>query len=119
MSRTDRRFQRQFEVLSRLIPALRGPLTLLRGNRWLLIRLPLAILLIIGGLLSFLPFLGIWMLPLGLLLLAVDLPFLRGPISTAMIRSRRRIKLWSIRWRRRRSSVRAAQAKPPNPPLTH
>jgi hypothetical protein len=104
MSRTDRRFQRQFEVLSRLIPALRGPLRALRGNRWLLIRLPLALMLIAGGLFSFLPFLGIWMLPLGLLLLAVDLPFLRGPISNLMIRARRRIKIWTIWWRRRRRS---------------
>jgi hypothetical protein len=104
MSRTDRRFQRQFEVLSRLIPALRGPLTALRGNRWLLVRLPLALIFIAGGILSFLPFLGIWMLPLGLLLLAVDLPFLRGPISSLMIRARRRIKVWTIWWRRRRRS---------------
>jgi hypothetical protein len=35
------------------------------------------LLLILGGLLSFLPILGIWMLPLGLLLLAEDLPVLR------------------------------------------
>jgi hypothetical protein len=103
MSRTDRRFQRQFEVLSRLIPALRGPLRVLRGNRWLLVRLPLALLFIAGGLFSFLPFLGIWMLPLGLLLLAVDLPFLRGPISTFTIRARRRVQVWLGRWRKRRS----------------
>ncbi len=102
MTRTDRRFHRQFEALSRLIPALRGPLGTLRGNRWLLVRLPLAILFIAGGLLSFLPFLGVWMLPLGLLLLAVDLPFLRGPISAAMIRARRRIKVWVVWWRMRR-----------------
>jgi hypothetical protein len=102
MTRTDRRFARQFEVLSRLFPALRAPLGALRGNRWLLIRLPLALLFIAGGLLSFLPFLGLWMLPLGLLLLAVDLPFLRGPLSAAMIRARRRIKVWATRWRMRR-----------------
>jgi hypothetical protein len=103
MTREDRRFQRQFDALSRLIPVLRGPLSTLRGNRWLLIRLPLALIFIAGGLLSFLPFLGIWMLPLGLLLLAVDLPFLRGPISSLMIRARRRIQVWTIWWRRRRS----------------
>lgn len=99
MTPTERRFQRQFEVLSRLIPVLRGPLTLLRGKRWLLLRLPLALILIAGGLFSFLPFLGVWMLPLGLLLLAVDLPLMRGPISVLMIRARRRIKRWTIRWR--------------------
>jgi hypothetical protein len=43
--------------------------------RWL--RLPLGVLLIFGGLLGFLPLLGFWMLPLGLILLAEDIPFLR------------------------------------------
>jgi hypothetical protein len=38
------------------------------------IRRAAAILLICGGLLSFLPILGLWMLPLGLLLLAEDVP---------------------------------------------
>jgi hypothetical protein len=46
---------------------------------WL--RLPLAIGLMIGGLLGFLPVLGFWMLPLGLALLAIDLPFLRRPLG--------------------------------------
>jgi predicted DCC family thiol-disulfide oxidoreductase YuxK len=35
------------------------------------------VLLMGGGILSILPFLGIWMLPLGLLLLAEDLPPVR------------------------------------------
>jgi len=33
--------------------------------------------LIPGGLLGFLPVLGLWMLPLGLLLLSIDVPILR------------------------------------------
>jgi hypothetical protein len=33
-------------------------------------RIPLAILLIFGGIFSFLPVLGLWMLPLGLVLFA-------------------------------------------------
>lgn len=33
--------------------------------------------LIVGGIFSFLPVLGIWMLPLGIILLAEDVPFLR------------------------------------------
>jgi hypothetical protein len=41
----------------------------------------MGILLIIGGLLWFLPILGLEMLPLGLILLAIDIPFLRGPIA--------------------------------------
>ena len=44
-------------------------------------RIPLAILLIVGGILSFLPILGLWMLPLGLLLFAQDVPFLQKPMA--------------------------------------
>lgn len=102
MTPTERRFQRQFEVLSRLVPALRRPLVLLRRKGWRLVRLPVALMLIAGGLLSFLPVLGVWMLPFGLLLLAVDLPLLRSPISVLMIRARRRIKRWTVRWRAKR-----------------
>jgi hypothetical protein len=46
---------------------------------WL--RLPMAAALIIGGLLSFLPVLGSWMLPLGLVLAARDIPFLQTPMA--------------------------------------
>jgi tellurite resistance protein len=40
-------------------------------------RIPAAALFIVGGLLSVLPILGLWMLPLGLALLADDSPLLR------------------------------------------
>jgi hypothetical protein len=46
------------------------------SGRWL--RIPAGLLLILGGVLSFLPILGIWMLPLGLALLAEDFPVLRS-----------------------------------------
>ncbi len=55
--------------------------------RWLrrpssrLVRIPLAILLVVGGVFSFLPILGLWMLPLGLLLIAQDVPFLQKPLA--------------------------------------
>src|ERR1700751_6055071 len=42
------------------------------------LRIPAGWLLSLGGLLSFLPILGIWMLPLGLLLLGEDMPVLRS-----------------------------------------
>lgn len=48
------------------------------SSHW--VRIPLGLLLMIGGVFSFLPVLGLWMLPLGLLLIALDIPFLRGPI---------------------------------------
>jgi hypothetical protein len=46
-----------------------------------LLRIPLGLLLVVGGVFSILPVLGIWMLPLGLLLLAYDVPFLRKPVA--------------------------------------
>ncbi|QPF83767.1 hypothetical protein IC762_29370 [Bradyrhizobium genosp. L] len=45
------------------------------------VRIPLAILLILGGIFSFLPVLGLWMLPLGLLLFAQDVPLLQKPTA--------------------------------------
>ncbi len=43
--------------------------------KWL--RVPLGCLFIVGGLFGFLPLLGFWMVPLGLLLLGRDIPFIR------------------------------------------
>lgn len=99
MTSRERRFQRQFEALERLAPPLRGPMSTLRKDSWFPVRFPLALVLIAGGVFSFLPLLGIWMLPLGLLLLAVDLPVLRGPISALIIRARRAVQRWTHRWR--------------------
>lgn len=92
--RARRRLDRQIEQIARALPSLRRPLDVLRARGWWIIRLPIALILIVGGVLSFLPLLGFWMLPLGLLLLAIDLPALRGPISAVMIRARRRFTLW-------------------------
>jgi hypothetical protein len=99
MTRRERRFHRQFQVLERLVPPLRGPISRLRRGSWFPIRLPLALMLTTGGLVWFLPLFGLWMLPAGLLLLAIDLPHLRGPISGAMIRSRRTGQRWLRHWR--------------------
>jgi len=52
----------------------------LRAARFWL-RLPAALALIAGGCLGFLPFLSVLMLPLGLAILALDLPLLRGPLA--------------------------------------
>ena len=46
---------------------------------WL--RVPSGIVLIVLGIFGFLPILGFWMVPLGLALLAVDLPFMRAPLA--------------------------------------
>jgi hypothetical protein len=61
-----------------------------RGARWLrqpdsrLVRIPVALLLIVGGVFSFLPVLGLWMLPLGLALIAVDVPAMRPPLARVL-----------------------------------
>src|SRR5882724_9604545 len=49
-----------------------------------LVRIPAAILLIVGGIFSFLPVLGLWMLPLGLLLFAQDIPPLQKPMAQGL-----------------------------------
>jgi hypothetical protein len=64
-------------LIDRLPDRLRSGTTWLRrpSSRWA--RMPVGALLVLGGLLSFLPVLGLWMLPLGLVLLAEDVPALR------------------------------------------
>ena len=96
----EHRLRRQFEALERLLPIGKGIVRGLRQRRYRLVRLPLALVLIPGGVLGFLPVLGFWMLPAGLLLLAVDVPAMRPAISAALIRGRRRVELWRRRlWR--------------------
>jgi hypothetical protein len=56
----------------------------LRKPSSILVRIPLAILLIAGGIFSFLPILGLWMLPLGLVLFAQDVPILQTPMARAL-----------------------------------
>jgi hypothetical protein len=55
------------------------------------IRIGIGILLVAGGLVGFLPVLGFWMIPLGLLVLSIDLPIVR--------RWRRQLTVW---WHRRK-----------------
>jgi hypothetical protein len=45
------------------------------------VRVPAGIALTGGGMLGFLPVLGVWMLPLGLALLAYDVPPMRPPLA--------------------------------------
>jgi hypothetical protein len=61
------------------------------------IRIGLGILLVALGLLGFLPVLGFWMIPLGLLVLSVDIPLVR--------RWRRQLAVW---WHRDKKSGEAS-----------
>jgi hypothetical protein len=57
------------------------------------IRIGLGILLVACGLVGFLPVVGFWMIPLGLLVLSVDIPIVR--------RWRRKLAVW---WHRNRKN---------------
>jgi hypothetical protein len=99
--KSEGRINRQFSRIERMVPAAAKLLEWLRRPATRLIRIPIGVLLILGGVFSFLPVLGIWMLPLGLLLLALDFAFLRTPIAGTIVRSMRK---WST-WRRSRRNT--------------
>lgn len=65
-------------------------------SRW--VRLGIGLLLVLGGLVGFLPVLGFWMVPLGLLVLSVDLPIVR--------RWRRALQVRWEKWRRGEAGAR-------------
>ncbi|MEH3148420.1 MAG: hypothetical protein PGN34_24545 [Methylobacterium frigidaeris] len=69
--------------LAKLPERLRDAVTWLRGPSRLWARLPAALLLVLGGMLWFLPVLGLWMLPLGLALVAEDVPGLKPWLERA------------------------------------
>ena len=87
---TKDRFERQFRFFAKKVPMLEG----LRKPGWIIARLILGVLLVIGGMLAILPILNVWMIPVGLLLLAIDLPVLQGPLARAIIKGRRRFEIW-------------------------
>lgn len=91
------RLHRQFEAVARRVPATRRVIDPLLHGRLQKLRFPIASALIIGSFLSILPIFGLWMLPLGLLLLAVDVPRLQPTISRVLICARRRGKVWRHR----------------------
>jgi hypothetical protein len=86
-------------LLERLPARLRRPVEWLRrpSSRWL--RLPCGALLIVGGVFSFLPVLGLWMLPLGVLLLGEDIPALKRATNRSFDWAEQR---WSRRQARRK-----------------
>jgi hypothetical protein len=91
-----------------------APNFLTRAIRWMRqpqarrVRLPLGALCILGSFLWFLPVLGLWFLPLGLLLIAQDVRFLRRPVGrmTLLLLDRwRRLREW---WAQRRAKAKSA-----------
>lgn len=97
--KNDLRFEREYERLAQMMPKWAArTLAWLRQPYARLVRIPIGIIFTLGGIFSILPFLGVWMLPIGLILLAVDLPFLRGPVAATLVRLRH----WWERWRKRK-----------------
>jgi hypothetical protein len=99
MTREERRLNRQLDALSKDAPFARRALHALRHGPLRYVRIPLAILLTLGGFLAVLPVFGLWMIPLGLILLAIDIPLLRPAVSAAIVRLRRRWRRWTGRAR--------------------
>jgi len=64
-------------------------------NPWA--RRAIGALLVVGGLLGFLPVLGFWMLPLGLILLSDDAPWLRRLRRRAFLALNRRWRAYRDR----------------------
>jgi hypothetical protein len=92
MEREKKRLDRQIDLIGRDAPRLRGLLKSLRNARYRPLRIPVAIALILGSTASILPVFGLWMLPVGLLLLAVDVPALRPMVSKSAILMRKRFR---------------------------
>jgi hypothetical protein len=93
----DRLEQHAPDRLARALRWVRNP----RG-KW--IRLPLGILFIAAGLLGpFVPLLGIEFIPLGLLLIAQDLPPLRRPVAAMTLWLERQWVNLRHRWQLRHS----------------
>ena len=65
-----------------------------RGERAIWVRVPTSVAFIGGGVLGFLPLpiVGIWMLPVGLALLAHDIPTMRRPMARLLHFTNRKIE---------------------------
>jgi hypothetical protein len=96
-----------FDELERVAPSrLSRLIARLRKREARLVRIPLGVLCIIGSFLWFLPVLGLWFLPLGLLLIAQDVRFLRRPVGglTLYLLDRwAHLRRWWARRRRRKA----------------
>ena len=102
MTTTKAELNRYFEMIDR-----RVPIGVSRFIHWLrrpssfAVRLIIAVLLILGGIFSFLPVVGLWMLPLGLLLIAQDVPLLQKPLVGALAWVGAKGEWLKVKWRNR------------------
>ena len=90
-----RELDRYLGAIGRYLPAwFCGTVIWLRKPSRVLARIAVALSLVAGGLLSFLPVLGLWMLPLGLIIISQDLPFLQRPLLRTFQWADRKWKGW-------------------------
>jgi len=100
MAKAD--LNRYFKMIDR-----RVPIRVSQFIRWLrkpssfAVRLVVALLLVLGGFFSFLPVLGLWMLPLGLLFIAQDVPILQKPLVSALAWVEAKWERLKVKWRNR------------------
>jgi hypothetical protein len=101
------RLDRHLDKLEEKLPDVAtGWLAWIRRPSHRLGRIPLGIVLIFGGIFSILPFLGVWMLPLGLMLLAIDVPALQRPVNAGVLWAERQWTYWKHRFARQGSNRR-------------
>lgn len=82
----------------------------LRHPRAAWLRVPAGVALTGGGVLSVLPGLGLWMVPVGLALLAHDVPPMRQPLARVLRFTN--VKIEELRERRRNVELKRATGKP-------
>jgi len=105
VGRTRDKLDEAFDELAQAVPNSMGAaIRWMRRPRARLVRLPLGILCIIGSFFWFLPVLGLWFLPLGLLLIAQDVPFLRRPVGRMTLYLLDRWKQLRRWWARKREA---------------
>jgi len=89
VDRNKRRLNLHLDRWQRLLPGWAARIMAwLRRPSSRAVRIPVGLLLVAAGLLGFLPILGFWMLLPGLLLLSLDLPFLRKPMRVVIVHAR-------------------------------
>ncbi|HZN31621.1 MAG TPA: hypothetical protein VFB88_19865 [Xanthobacteraceae bacterium] len=97
----------QLDRLEGICPAyLAKPIHFLRAPRLRWLRTTAGILLIIGSFFWFLPILGLEMFPIGLMLIAIDVPFLRGPVARMIAWGERAVMGMLTWWKAVRARVR-------------
>jgi len=100
-AKASRVLDRRLDKAERHLPEMFGAwLAHLRHPSASWLRVPLGVLLVIGGLLGFLPVLGFWMAPLGLVLLSLDFAMLRRPTARTIVSGERFWRRFRRRYRR-------------------